>query len=107
MTKEERMVYNKAINVIDYKLLGKQGYVGEPTKEQLEAIILAVKSMELRMKETQLPLSRQIAVLKYHIKNPTALLFKDHNTLDALEAGIMAMKWVTGQETYDNLWGDA
>jgi hypothetical protein len=103
MTKEERMVYNKAINVIDYKLLGKQGYVGEPTKEQIEAIILAMKSMETRMKETELPLSRHIAVLRYHIKNPTALLFKDHNTLDALEAGIMAMKWLMKDNMYEVL----
>ena len=101
MTKEERMVYNKAINVIDYKLLGKQGYVGEPTREQLEAIILAMKSMEERMKETGFPLSKHIAVLRYHIKNPTALLFKDHNTLDALEAGIMAMKWMMKDNMYE------
>lgn len=101
MTKEERMVYNKAINVIDYKLLGKQGYVGEPTREQIEAISLAVRSMEERMKETGFPLSRQIAVLRYHVKNPTALLFKDHNTLDALEEGIMAMKWLMKDDLYE------
>lgn len=101
MTKEERMVYKKAIHVIDWKLLGKQGYVGEPTKEQIEAISLAVRSMETRMNETGNPLGKHIAVLKYHVKNPTALLFKDRNTLDALEAGIMAMKWLMKDDTYE------
>ena len=101
MTKEERMEYKKAINVIDFKMLGKQGYVGEPTKEQLEAISLAVRSMEERMNTTGNPLSRHIAVLKYHIKNPTALLFKDRNTMEALEKGIMAMKWLMKDDLYE------
>lgn len=103
MTREERIVYSKAINVIDYKLLGKPHIVAAPTTEQLEAIILAVRSMETRMKETEFPLGKQIAVLSYHIKNPTALLFKDHNTLDALEAGIISMKWLMKDDIYDNL----
>lgn len=94
MTREERMEYRKAINVIDYKLLGKLGRVEEPTREQIESLILAVRSMEEQMKATDKPLCKQIAVLKYHIKNPTALLFKDTITLDALEAGILAMKWL-------------
>lgn len=101
MTREERMEYRKAINVIDYKLLGKLGRVDELSREQLEAIMLAVRSMEEQMKETDKPLRKQIAVLKYHVKNPTALLFKDANTLDALEAGIMAMKWLMKDDTYE------
>lgn len=101
MTKEERIVLSKAINVIDYKLLGKPKVISEPTKEQLEAIILAVNCMETRMKETGFPLAKQIAVLKYHIHQPTATLFKDHNTLDALEAGIISMKWMMKDDTYE------
>ena len=98
MTREERIAYSKAINVIDYKLLGKPRIVSEPTRDQLEALMLAVRSMETRMKETEFPLHKQIAVLSYHIKNPTALLFKDHNTLDALEAGIISMKWMMNHD---------
>lgn len=101
MTKDERLKYYKAINVIDHKLLGKPGFVMEPTRDQLEAIILAVKSMETRMQETGNPLSKHIAVLQYHIKNPTALLFKDRNTLDALTAGILAMKWMMKDDMYE------
>lgn len=101
MTKAERMLYRKAINVIDYKLLSKPGYVTEPTRDQLEAIILAVKSMEKRMQETEYPLGKHIAVLQYHIKNPTALLFKDRNTLDVLTAGIMAIRWAMKDDMYE------
>ena len=103
MTAEERMEYRNAINTIDYKLLSKIHAANELTREQLEAIILAVRSMEERMKATDKPLRKQIAVLTYHIKNPTALLFKDAITLNALEEGIMAMRWKMKDDTYDNL----
>ena len=101
MTREERMEYRKAINVIDYKLLGKPNVPNELSSEQVEAIILAVRSMEEQMKATDKPLRKQIAVLSYHIKNPTAILFKDNNTMDALEAGILAMKWLMKDDTYE------
>jgi hypothetical protein len=103
MTREERMAYRNAINVIDYKMLGKPHCPNELTREQLEAIMLAVRSMEEQMKATEKPLRKHIAVLSYHIKNPTAILFKDNITMDALEAGILAMKWLMKDDTYDNL----
>ena len=103
MTREERMEYRKAINVIDYKMLGKPHTPNELSSEQVEAIILAVRSMEEQMKATDKPLRKHIAVLSYHIKNPTAILFKDNITMDALEAGILAMKWLMNDDMYDNL----
>ena len=101
MTREERIAYRKAINVIDYKLLGKPHAPSELTTEQLEALMLAVRSMEEQMKATEKPLRRDIAVLSYHVKNPTAMLFKDNITMDALEAGILAMKWLMKDDTYE------
>ena len=104
MTREERREYRNAINVIDYQLLSKPFIANELTRTQLEAIILAVRSMEERMKETEMPLRKQIAMLSYHIKNPTALLFRDKNTMDALQEGIMAMKWMMKDDTCEMLW---
>ena len=100
MTREERMQYNKAINVIDYKLISKKGDT-IPTIEQMEAIHMAVEAMKRRMEEKGFPLRKHIAVLQYHVNQPTATLFKDRNTLDALAAGVMAMKWLMGQDNYD------
>ena len=100
MTRDERMQYRKAMNVIDYKIIGKKDAV-IPNVEQMEAIIQAVRAMQYRMDEKGLPLRKHIAVLQYHINQPTATLFKDRITLEALEHGIMAMKWMIGQDTYD------
>ncbi len=101
MTREERVAYRNAINVLDYKLMGRPHITNELTSIQLEAIMLAVRSMEEQMKATDKPLRKQIAVLSYHIKNPTAYLFKDDITMDALEAGILAMKWLMKDDTYE------
>lgn len=100
MTREERMQYRKAMNVIEYKLIGRKDAV-IPNVEQSEAIALAVTAMQRRMEEKALPLRRHIAVLQYHVNEPTATLFKDRYTLDALSHGILAMKWMVGQDTYD------
>lgn len=100
MTREERMQYNNAINVIDYRLICKR-CATVPNADQLQAIHLAIGAMQRRMEEKNLPLGKHIAVLQYHIKQPTATIFKDSITLEALEQGIMAMKWLTGQDTYD------
>ena len=100
MTREERIEYRKAMNVIDYKILDKKAAV-IPTVEQLQAISLAVTAMQRRMEEKALPLRRHIAVLQYHVNEPTATLFKDRYTLEALEHGILAMKWMIGTDNYD------
>ena len=100
MTREERMEYNKAMNVIEYKVIGRRD-AQMPTDEQMNAIMLAVGAMQRRMEEKGLPLRKHIAVLQYHINEPRATLFKDRNTMDALSHGILAMKWMIGQDIYD------
>ena len=96
MTQDERIMYNKAINTIDYKIILRTHCIAEPTMEQLRAMQLAVHAMEEKMKETGKDLSRHIAVLNYHLAQPTALLFKDRHTIDAMTAGIYAIKWLLG-----------
>ena len=100
MTREERVQYRYAMKVIDYKIIERKG-AQVVTLEQREAIMLAVDAMKRRMEETGLPLRKHIAVLQYHINQPTATLFKDRVTMDALEAGILAMKWMIDQDIYD------
>ena len=96
MTQDERIMYNKAIYVIDYKIILRPNTVSEPSIEQLRAMQLASHAMEARMKETGKDLSKHIAVMNYHLAQPTALLFKDRHTIDAMTAGIFAIKWLMG-----------
>lgn len=96
MTAEERIRYNKAINVIDSKIIDKRHVVAAPTVEQYNAMQVAVNAMERWMKDTGKPLHRQIAILGYHIANPTALIFKDEYTMDAMEKGCVAIHRMLG-----------
>lgn len=96
MTQDERIMYNNALNTIDYKIIGRPHIIMEPTIEQLRAMQLAAHAMEVEMKETGKDLSRHIAVLNYHLAQPTALLFKDRHTIDAMTAGVFSIKWLMG-----------
>lgn len=96
MTADERARYNKALQVIDYKIISKRNVVAAPTIEQYYAMQAAVDAMERWMSEKGKPLSRQIAILNYHIANPTALIFKDRYTMDAMEQGCVALKRLLG-----------
>ena len=98
MTRDDRLKYNRAINVIDYKIIGKPTIQMVPTIEQMEVIPIAVDAMARQMQETNKPLHRHIAVLQYHIAHPTAVLFKDRYTMDAFTAAILAMKWLIGRD---------
>lgn len=49
MTRDERLKYNRAINVIDYKILGRPKIQTAPTIEQMEVIPVAVEAMEQQM----------------------------------------------------------
>lgn len=101
MTHDERLMYNKAINCLDYKVIGRPHIVAEPSMEQLNSMRLAVDALEQQMKATEKDLSRHIAVINYHLSNPTALLFKDRYTIDAMNAGVIAMKWMVGSFSGD------
>lgn len=105
MTRDDRLKYNRAINVIDYKILGRPTIQTVPTIEQLEVIPVAVDAMERQMKETGQSLHRHIAVLQYHVAHPTAVLFKDRFTMDAFTAGILAMKWLIGRDDDESTGG--
>lgn len=91
MTLAERMRFNNAINIMDYKILGKN-YPACATIEQCDAMRLAVNAMVWLSAETGMNMHKHIAILKYHIKNPAAMIFKDRVTVDALNAGILAIK---------------
>ena len=96
MTQDERIMYNKAINCIDFKIIGRPHTIIEPTMEQLSSMQVAVAALEKQMKATGRDFSRHISVLNYHLSQPTALLFKDRITIDAMTAGIVAIKWMLG-----------
>lgn len=97
--KRDVLKYTWAINVIDYRILSKRYLSDEPTKEQLEAICIALQAMHMRLKDgTAGPnMYRHIAILEYHMKNPGAILCRDVNTVDALTAGIFSLKWAKKQ----------
>lgn len=97
MTRDERSRYIRAINVIDYKILNR-AFENVPTVEQMDAIPVAVEALERRKKATGMALGRHIAVLSYHISHPSAILFRDRHTTDALTAGILAIRWLIGAE---------
>lgn len=105
MTRDDRLKYNRAINVIDYKILGRPTIQTVPTIEQLEVIPIAVDAMVRQMQETRKPLHRHIAVLQYHIAHPTAILFKDRYTMDAFKESILAMKWLIGRDDDERTGG--
>lgn len=100
MTLAERMRYNDAINVIDYKILGKN-YPACATLEQCDAMQLAVNAMTWLTAETGVYMYKHITILKYHIKNPTAMIFKDRITVYALNAGILAIREMVKAATFD------
>lgn len=105
MTRDERLMYNRAINVIDYKILGRPTIQTVPTIEQMEVLPFAVEAMERQMREIGKPLHRHIAVLQYHISHPSAILFKDIYTTNALTQGILAMKWLIGRDDDERMGG--
>ena len=101
MTIDERLMYNKAINCLEYKVIGRPHLVGEPTQEQMNSMQCAVNALEKQMMDTGKDLRRHIAVINYHLGQPNALLFKDRITIDAMTAGIFAMKWMVGNFSDD------
>jgi len=91
MTDDQKKAIKNHIRVLEEKTLGKPG-VEAPNGEQMEAICAAVEALQDWQRSTRLSFHRHIAVLTYHISHPTAGLFKDKNTVDALTAGIQALK---------------
>lgn len=91
MTDDQKKTIKNHIRVLEEKTLGKPG-IDAPNDEQMKAICAAVEALQAWQNETRLSFRRHIAVLSYHISHPTAGLFKDKNTVDALTAGIQALK---------------
>lgn len=96
MTQDERLKYNKAVNTIMYKILERPYDQNIPTNEQLEAMMYAVKAMNLLAYDTGRNLNRQIAILNYHIAQPNALLFRDRHTIEAMNQAVYAIKYMLG-----------
>lgn len=96
-------MYNKAIHVIGYKVIGRPHVITEPSMEILRAMGLAVHALEKQEKAMERNFSRHIAVLNYHLANPAAMLFKDRYTIDAMTAGINAIKWLMGADKQESV----
>lgn len=96
-------MYNRAIHVIDYKIIGRPHIIMEPSIEQYRSMQLAVHALEVQAKTMERDFSRHIAILNYHISQPTALLFKDRYTIDAMVAGINAIKWYLGADMKESV----
>lgn len=107
MTRDERLAYNKAITCIEYKLIGRRDKQDPPTMEQYQALQVAMDALIRMQQSTGKSQQRHIGLLQYHIKEPTAILFKDRYTMDALTAGIHAIKWLVGQDTMEELSHDS
>lgn len=97
MTQDERARYNKAINVISYKIIDRTYFESMPTNEQLDAILLGIKAMNLLAYDSGMNLKRQIAILTYHINQPNALIFRDRYTLDACSKAVYAIRYMLGK----------
>lgn len=91
MTNEQKRLIKQHIRTLEEKTLGKPG-VDAPNDEQLNAIAAAVEALQDWQSSTRLSFRRHIAVLAYHISHPSAGLYKDKNTVDALTAGVQALK---------------
>ena len=98
MRSEDRIKYNKAINVITYKLIDSPEFERMPTNEHLEAIRVAVHAMNMMSNDIGRNLDREVAILNYHLSQPNALLFKDKNTTNALVQGVIAIKYIVGAD---------
>lgn len=98
MTNDERIQYKKAINVIAYKIIERPYFESMPTNEQIDAIRLAVHAMNMMAYDTGRNMDRKIAILKYHLDNPNAMLFKDRYTQDAMSMGVAALKYLIAQD---------
>lgn len=88
MQNDTRKALELGLSVLNHWL--HSGCVEKPTAAQYEAIRTAISAMEqLRRKGDY---EQPIAILSYHVKHPTADLFRDPVTIKAVKAGIDAMK---------------
>lgn len=97
MTQDERLRYNKAVNVLVYKVINRPYEEYTPTNEQAEAMMLAVNALNLLAYDTGRNYDQQIAILNYHIAQPFAILFKDRYTMKALNQAVYALKYMLGK----------
>lgn len=97
MTQDERLRYNKALNVIVYKIIERPYDENIPTNEQLDAMMLAVRALNLLAYDTGKDYARQIAILNYHIAQPNALLFRDRHTIQAMNSAVYAIRYLLGK----------
>ena len=94
MTNEDRIMYRKAINVLTNKYILRYCVESLPGFDQLEAMRLAIHAMNMMSYDTGKDVARKVAILKYHVDYPNALLFRDKHTMDAVKAGVEAMKYM-------------
>jgi predicted RNA polymerase sigma factor len=79
-----------AIRVMDNWL--HNGELDKPTWAMLTAMQTAIDAMRREQRRTALSYDQPCAVLRYHINQPTALLFRDPVTLRTIRTGIAVME---------------
>lgn len=94
MTNEDRIMYRKAVNVLTTKIILRYYDESLPGNDQIEAMRLAIHAMNMMAYDTGKDVARKVAILKYHIDNPNALLFRDKHTMDAVKTGVEALKYM-------------
>lgn len=87
----DRYQVEKAAALLDSWL--RSGVTDKPSQLMLDAIHMAVKQMRKLDDVRVVPLyKRNCAVLAYHITNPTAVLFRDPVTINAIKTGIAVLE---------------
>lgn len=99
MTNDERLKINKAINVITYKIIDRPFDDAPPTYEMQDAMTAAVHAMNMMAYDTGRNMKREVAILEYHLRQPTACLVRDRYTMKAMSLAVTALKYQMGSET--------
>lgn len=93
-----RSNYRESMKLIVDKMIGRPHVVRTPNATELLALADAVDAMEEWQRQApRLNFKRHIAIIGYHVKKPSAILFKDCNTMAALKAGAQAIEHKIGE----------
>lgn len=90
MDKNERAALRAHAETLDKWY--RHGTIDKPSVGMLCALQEAVDAMQAEQARTGSSYARPCAVLLYHIKEPTALLFRDLVTLTAIKTAIRALE---------------
>jgi len=90
MNEQEREVLEGHVRTLKDWL--HRGGMDKPTVGLLSAMQAAVNAMQEEQERTRLSYARPCAVLLYHIKEPTAWLFRDPVTIATIKTGLLMLE---------------